>query len=386
MPFIGKNPTAGFASIVKDDFTPNGSTTVFTLSKQVATANDIAVFVGNVRQEPTDAYTVSGTTLTMSAAPATGINFYVLHIAGTIESSVVPPDGSIGTAKLVNNAVTSAKLDTNIDIAGILTSAGNLLVGKTTSNYTTDGLEFRSDGQIFSSVDGNYTSYLNRKTSDGDILILAKNAATVGSIGVDNGDNAFFSGNSSHSGIMFGTESLIPYANGSTTDATEDLGTTSLRWRNLYLSGGAYLGGTTSANYLDDYEEGTFTPTVTDLSGNSASGYSAQAGYYTKIGNMVYAVFRVALTNKGSITGNYTLIKGLPFNHAGADGGSGIVNRYQNLNNAVSGLSIELGGGVPTAGWFTQITGTSGTSDTYLQTADVSNTFFAQGILIYRTS
>ena len=101
MPFIGKNPTAGFATIVKDDFTADGSTTVFTLSK-IATVNDIAVYVGNVRQEPTDAYTVNGTTLTMSAAPATGVNFYVLHIAGTIESSVVPPDGSIGTAKLVN--------------------------------------------------------------------------------------------------------------------------------------------------------------------------------------------------------------------------------------------------------------------------------------------
>jgi len=148
MPFIGKNPTAGFATIVKDDFTADGSTTVFTLSKQVATVNDIAVYVGNVRQEPTDAYTVNGTTLTMSAAPATGVNFYVLHIAGTIESSVVPPDGSIGTAKLVNNAVTSAKiaagavdttelasgavtsakLDTNIDIAGNLDVDGTLNV------------------------------------------------------------------------------------------------------------------------------------------------------------------------------------------------------------------------------------------------------------------
>ena len=100
MPFIGKSPTAGFASIVKDDLTPNGSTTAFTLSKQVANANDIAVFLGNVRQEPTDAYTVNGTTLTMSEAPASGLNFYVLHIAGTHESSVVPADGTISSAKL----------------------------------------------------------------------------------------------------------------------------------------------------------------------------------------------------------------------------------------------------------------------------------------------
>jgi len=110
MPFIGKSPTAGFASIVKDDLTPNGSTTVFTLSKQVANANDIAVFLGNVRQEPTDAYTVNGTALTMSEAPASGLNFYVLHIAGTHESSVIPADNTITTAKIANSAITDAKI------------------------------------------------------------------------------------------------------------------------------------------------------------------------------------------------------------------------------------------------------------------------------------
>jgi len=115
MPFIGKSPTAGFSTIVKDDLTADGSTTAFTLSKQVASANDIAVFVGNVRQEPTDAYSVSGTTLTMTAAPASGINFYVLHIAGTLESSVIPADNTISTAKIQNNAISGAKLDTTVD-------------------------------------------------------------------------------------------------------------------------------------------------------------------------------------------------------------------------------------------------------------------------------
>ena len=114
MPFLGKQPTAGFASIVKDDLTADGSTTAFTLSKQVANANDIAVFLGNVRQEPTDAYTVSGTTLTMSEAPASGLNFYVLHIAGTLESSVIPADDTISTAKIQASAITDAKIATGI--------------------------------------------------------------------------------------------------------------------------------------------------------------------------------------------------------------------------------------------------------------------------------
>ena len=82
MPFLGKQPTSGFASIVKDDLTGNG-TTEPTLSKQVANANDIAVFVGNVRQDFTDAYSVSGNQLTMTGAVSSSINFYVLHIGGT---------------------------------------------------------------------------------------------------------------------------------------------------------------------------------------------------------------------------------------------------------------------------------------------------------------
>ena len=109
MPFIGKNPTAGFATIVKDDFTPNGTDTTFTLSKQVANANDIAVFVGNVRQEPTTAYTVNGTTLDFGSgnAPANGLNMYVLHIAGTLESSVIPADGTITSAKMAPGVIGS---------------------------------------------------------------------------------------------------------------------------------------------------------------------------------------------------------------------------------------------------------------------------------------
>tara|TARA_B100000035_G_scaffold298504_1_gene292337 strand:- start:704 stop:1576 length:873 start_codon:yes stop_codon:yes gene_type:complete len=118
MPFLGNQPQQGFAnSVVKDDFTPNGSTTAFTLSKSAASANDIEVYVGNVRQEPTDAYTVNGTTLTMSEAPASGLNFYVMHIQGTVESTIAPQANSVGASQLQNNAVTVAKLASTLDLS-----------------------------------------------------------------------------------------------------------------------------------------------------------------------------------------------------------------------------------------------------------------------------
>ena len=110
MPFIGTTPTQGFvSSFPKQSFTPNGSTTVFTLTNPVATANDLEVFVGNVRQEPTTAYTAAGTTLTMSEAPASGLNFYVIN-KSFAQVTTNPPDGSVSTAKIVDANVTTAKL------------------------------------------------------------------------------------------------------------------------------------------------------------------------------------------------------------------------------------------------------------------------------------
>ena len=56
MPFLGTTPLQGFVSSVdKQSFTPNGILTSFTLNRPVTNANDLEVFVGNVRQEPTAA-------------------------------------------------------------------------------------------------------------------------------------------------------------------------------------------------------------------------------------------------------------------------------------------------------------------------------------------
>ena len=81
MVYIGNTPSTSFATVVKDSF--NGGSTAYTLSK-VATTNSVSVFVENVRQEPTTAYSVSGTTLTFTATTPSGTgNIYVLHMNPT---------------------------------------------------------------------------------------------------------------------------------------------------------------------------------------------------------------------------------------------------------------------------------------------------------------
>ena len=79
-------------------------------------------------------------------------------------------------------------------------------------------------------------------------------------------------------------------------------------------SKGIYLGvnSATAANLLDDYEEGTFTPQLKISGSTTGIAYSVQAGHYTKIGNRVIVNMEIALSAKGSNTGNVSLI-GLPF-------------------------------------------------------------------------
>lgn len=65
-------------------------------------------------------------------------------------------------------------------------------------------------------------------------------------------------------------------------------------------------------NTLDDYEEGTWTPSMTFGGGSTGITYATQQGFYRKIGALVYVEARVVLSNKGSSTG-VALIVTLPF-------------------------------------------------------------------------
>lgn len=82
---------------------------------------------------------------------------------------------------------------------------------------------------------------------------------------------------------------------------------------------GVYLGGTGAANYLDDYEEGTWTPV---FKGNTTAGsYTANATYstanYTKIGNIVTIELSLVDITQSSAGSGIITISGLPFNCIG---------------------------------------------------------------------
>lgn len=80
-------------------------------------------------------------------------------------------------------------------------------------------------------------------------------------------------------------------------------------------TGGVLLGTSTTA--LTDYQTGTFTPTASFNGVSTGITYSAQSANYVKIGNLVFVNLYLALTSKGSATGNFW-IQNLPFTVAGS--------------------------------------------------------------------
>ena len=112
----------------------------------------------------------------------------------------------------------------------------------------------------------------------------------------------------------------------------------------LTSNGLTFNGDTAAANALDDYEEGTFTPTIN--SGFTAS-YNSQAGRYTKVGNVVHFFISIDLSSlSGSSSDVYAEVEGLPFTATSTgniDNAVTVAWEYA-LGNSVYHAYIEQGG------------------------------------------
>ena len=109
MPYLGPQPKLGRNREVDDISSGfNGSTTAFTLqvsgsNVSPGTANEITVSLGGVIQNPGTDYTIAGSTLTFTTAPASGLSFFAVVLGQGIDRDVgTPSDSSVTAAKLVN--------------------------------------------------------------------------------------------------------------------------------------------------------------------------------------------------------------------------------------------------------------------------------------------
>ena len=112
MAYIGTPPSNAFTALLKQDFSTS-ATTGYTLDHAVNNANDIALFINFVRQEPTAAYAASGTTLTLTSATASSDDMYCVYLGKAVQS-VNPPNASVGASQIVDASITSGKLASGV--------------------------------------------------------------------------------------------------------------------------------------------------------------------------------------------------------------------------------------------------------------------------------
>jgi hypothetical protein len=104
MPFIGNQPAEKYSAFQKQDFTTS-ATTSYTLDHPVANGNEIALFINFVRQEPTAAYTASGTSLTLTSATSSSDDMYCVFLGKAVQT-VNPPNSSVGSSQVSADLIT----------------------------------------------------------------------------------------------------------------------------------------------------------------------------------------------------------------------------------------------------------------------------------------
>ena len=153
-------------------------------------------------------------------------------------------------------------------------------------------------------------------------------------------------------------------------------------------------GGTVStSNLLDDYEEGTWSPTVSSASGSATlsdnSGLNHSEGWYTKIGRMVFCQMFCQLNTTSGLSSGLR-VSNLPFPvsdllaNTGVDG-FGYFNYFGNMATSVSSLTI-LGVGGASYGEIYKIGGSGSTSMSTVDHTHISSTFNWRGYLAYATT
>ena len=360
MAYIGNPPAEAYTNTVKDTFSGDGSTTVFTMTHNSLT-NDVRVVVENVVQDPTVAYSCSGTTLTFTSAPPVGTNnIYVVHLGPAVMTTLPPAE--IAQATTFNSNVSvggNLIVDTNtlyVDSAnnkvGIGTSSPSALIHASGAAASGGAVEIRLEDTAASSNSrlmrtGSAYSYAGVGANETWLYHAGAGTINIGPDGA--GTVKIVNGGSERMRI---TTDKVQFNVDAKVDAdnARDLGAGGARWKDLYLSGGVYVGGTGAANYLDDYEEGTYYPELTSSGGSFSSvTYNTQLGNYVIVGDIIHVAGNIGASaiSGGSGTLYITLPASCP---SGIGGAGGVVGYISGLNynsptfNQV-GLYISNGGG-----------------------------------------
>ena len=278
MAYIGKTPVVGNFQVCDAISVVNGQA-AYTLQVGSAnvipqSANHMIVSLNGVIQKPGSSFTVSGSVMTFASNLATGDSIDFVQILGNVLDIGTPSDATVTSAKLnLTSAVGIGESSpgTLLDIKGPAGANNRITLNSSDAGSNAQvlgGIVVENQGDSVVQISG------RRESATDDGYFAIETQATGGSL----------------------TERVRIHSGG-VMSATQ----------------GIALGvGTanTSSNVLDDYEEGTWTGTISDGTNNATM--SSNTGGYIKIGSLVVLTGYFVVSSLGSVSGNLRLT-GLPF-------------------------------------------------------------------------
>ena len=171
MGYIGPAPTTSFQSFVKQDITTS-ATANYTLSQSVTNANELRVVLNNVIQEPTTAYTASGTSLTMASALSSSDDLYVVYM-GKAVGTVNPATGSVGIGNLSATGTKDSTTFLRGDNTFAVPSGGKILQVVQTAKTDT----FTTSSTSFTDLTGLSVAITPSSTSSKVLVMVSSNTS-----------------------------------------------------------------------------------------------------------------------------------------------------------------------------------------------------------------
>ena len=168
--------------VAAETFSGNASTTAFTLAV-AGTTNTCGVYILGVHQVPTTDYSVSGTTLTFTAAPPTGTN-NICVVYTKPQTVGAPSDATVTTAKLSGNLVTPGTLDLNGQELILDANANTSITAD-----TDDQIDIKIGGADDFQFTANTFTALSGSTIDGGAEIKANKISPSSSTAFQLGDS-----------------------------------------------------------------------------------------------------------------------------------------------------------------------------------------------------
>jgi hypothetical protein len=348
--YIGTAPVPQ-ATQTRDSFTATSGQTSFATSGY--TPNFLDVFLNGVKLAAADYTASNGSDVVLASGAATGD---ILEVVAYTAFDTANVTGA--TNFTVTGAFTSQGIDDNGNATALtIDSSENIMIG-TTSQFgsaitcidagdSKNGLAINQDH-----AGGGFTPVLiDRTASDGTLIAFDRNGTSVGSIGSKSG-SLLIGSTDTYLRVNDPSDTIFPSnSSGAERDNTINLGKGSSRFKDLYLSGGVYLGGTGADNHLDDYEEGTWSPFWCNNAGQAVFSVNPNVNMarYIKIGRQVTASCYFNMPGSFSPSGNFVAsaglqIGGLPFtaNSNGTnDYYSGTVGWYANFASSYNNVSSK---------------------------------------------